>query len=155
MSSSSMGKRQQILYLSNQGKVMKKFLYLIAVLMLAGCATQRPLVYPNDYAKRVGDMQIERDIAECCSLADSYVKSHPGEDIVKDTVVGGGMGAAVGAVGGAVVGSPGEGAAIGGATAATGGLLRGLFNASEPSPLYKSFVNQCLTEKGYRVLGWE
>jgi len=29
-----------------------------------------------------------------------------------------------------------------------------VIKASEPSPLYKSFVNRCLSTKGYEVIGW-
>ena len=73
----------------------------------------------------------------------------------KDTAVGGAFGAAVGAVGGAIVGSAGRGAAVGGATGATAGILRGLFKSSEPDPVYRSFVEKCLREKGYEPMGWK
>ena len=134
---------------------MRKLLYLGMVLMLFGCGAQRPLIYPDDHARKMGTVQADRDVAECERLADAYVKSHPGEDVVRDTAIGGGVGAAIGAVGGAVAGGAGRGAAIGAATGATGGLLHGLFRASEPSPLYKRFVEQCLRERGYQVLGWD
>lgn len=27
--------------------------------------------------------------------------------------------------------------------------------ASKPSPIYKTFVNRCLSEKGYEIIGWQ
>ena len=43
---------------------------------------------------------------------------------------------------------------IGAGGGATAGLLKGVFDASEPSPNYKQFVNRCLDRKGYEVYGW-
>jgi hypothetical protein len=54
-----------------------------------------------------------------------------------------------------VVGELGRGAGVGAATGATAGLIRGLFKASQPSPVYKSFVERCLQEKGYEPIGWK
>jgi hypothetical protein len=36
-------------------------------------------------------------------------------------------------------------------------LLMGLFSAgtSQPSHAYVNYVNRCLQEKGYEVIGWE
>jgi hypothetical protein len=33
--------------------------------------------------------------------------------------------------------------------------LRGVAKASQPSPIYKRFVERCLRDKGYEPLGWE
>jgi len=120
---------------------------------MAGQVT--PLLYPNLHLQKVGDAQAKSDIAYCEALADQYVQqmSAAGKT-AGDTVVGGGLGAAVGAVGGAIAGDPGEGAAIGAATGAGLGLLRGLFEAGEPTPNYKQFVNRCLLKRGYEVYGW-
>lgn len=131
-----------------------RYLFLIAMLV-AGCGTQRPVLYPNHHLEAVGPTLAAQDIAACEGLADAYVKSHPTQDVVKGTAVGGGAGALIGAAGGAVTGRLGTGAAIGAATGATSGFLHSLFKASEPSPLFKSFVQKCLREKGYEVVGWQ
>ncbi len=120
-----------------------------------GCGTPRPVLYPNDHLKRVGDAQARYDTDECRQDADAYVRSNPTGQVVGSTVFGGAAGGAVGAAGGAVVGELGRGAGVGAATGATAGLIRGLFKASQPSPVYKSFVERCLQEKGYEPIGWK
>ncbi|MBI4776654.1 MAG: hypothetical protein HY788_21165 [Deltaproteobacteria bacterium] len=135
--------------------MVRKALCMVALLAFLGCATQKPVLYPNAYYQKVGGSQAETDIEDCSLRAQEYVNSNQASGVAKDTAVGGGFGAAVGAVGGAVVGSAGRGAAVGAATGATAGLLRGLFRSSEPDPLYKSFMEKCLREKGYEPMGWK
>jgi len=128
---------------------------LVLALTLSGCAASAPVLYPNAHLTRVGRPQSERDIAECKQLADQHVASGGAGTVAGSTAVGGGAGAAVGAAGGAVRGAAGTGAAVGAASGATAGFLRGLFKASEPSPVYKNFVNHCLRERGYEPVGWQ
>jgi hypothetical protein len=130
---------------------------LAAVLMLsAGCSARRPVLYPNESLQRAGSTGADRDIAECMALADGYVKSGgKGREVARDAAIGGGTGAAAGAVGGAIYGSAGRGAAAGAATGVTAGLLHGLFSSGGPSPVYQNYVNTCLGDRGYRVIGWQ
>lgn len=132
---------------------------LVFVLFLwtvGGCAGPRPVLYPNEHLKQVGEAQAERDIAECRKLAEQHVSNHAGERIAGQTAVGAATGAATGAVGSAVSGgSAGTGAAVGAATGATYGFLRGLFSSTKPSRTYRNFVNRCLKERGYEPIGWE
>lgn len=126
-------------------------------LTLAGCArAQKPVLYPNVHLEDVGREQAERDIEACRARADEYVQSTTAKDVGKGAAVGAAGGAAVGAVGGAVSGrGAGTGAAVGAATGATAGAVRGAVKQTAPSPVYKQFVNRCLREKGYDVLGWQ
>lgn len=128
-----------------------------ALLVVLGCsAEKRPVLYPNDHLKRVGDVQAEADIAACRRAAKQYASANvSGRDAARDTVKGGALGAAGGAVGGAIGGNAGEGAAIGAASGATVGLLSSLFRSAEPSPAYMGWVDRCLQEKGYQTVGWE
>lgn len=132
---------------------------LVSLLLLGlfGCSTaEHPVLYPNVHLQRVGQTQAEGDIAACRDLASQYVESTAGKDIAKNTAIGGVGGAAVGAVGGAVSGhGAGRGAAIGGATGATAGAVRGTAKQIGPSRVYKNYVNRCLREKGYDVIGWQ
>ncbi len=130
------------------------FFVATVVLLLVGCAAPRPMVYPNQYYIRVGDAQAQRDIADCMWMADQYIRENPAADVAQSTLIGGGAGAAIGAVGGAISGSAGKGAAIGAATGATAGLLGGLLGSSQPSEVYKNYVDRCLAEKGYEPMGW-
>ena len=132
-------------------------LVLAGLLALGGCASsQSPVLYPNAKLKQVGREQASRDIEECRKLADDYVQSTAAKDVAKGTAVGGAAGAAIGAVGGAVSGrGAGIGAAIGAATGATAGAAHGAVKQTEPSPVYKRYVDRCLGERGYEVIGWQ
>lgn len=132
-------------------------LVLAGLLTLGGCASsQSPVLYPNAKLKQVGSQQAGRDIEECRKLADEYVQSTAAKDIAKGTAVGGAAGAAIGAVGGAVSGrGAGAGAAVGAATGATAGAVHGAAKQTAPSPVYKRYVDRCLRERGYEVIGWQ
>ncbi len=125
--------------------------------ILLGCAgVRQPVLYPNAHAQQVGRVQADKDVADCRELASQYAQSGAGGKIAKDTVIGGAGGAAVGAVGGAVSGyGAGRGAGVGAATGATAGLLSGLFRRTEPDPVYQNFVDRCLRERGYEIIGWQ
>jgi outer membrane lipoprotein SlyB len=132
-------------------------LALAGLLALGGCASsQSPVLYPNARLKQVGREQADRDIAECRRLAGEYVQSTAAKDVAKGTAVGGVAGAAIGAVGGAVSGrGAGVGAAVGAATGATAGAVHGAVKQTAPSPVYKQYVDRCLRERGYDVIGWQ
>jgi predicted small lipoprotein YifL len=123
--------------------------------LLAACGAKRPVFYPNEHLNRVGQAQAEADINECMALAEQYVKGGMGKQVARDTAVGAGTGAAVGGVVGAIEGNAGTRAAQGAAGGATAVLVSNLFRSREPSPMEVNYVNTCLAERGYRVLGWE
>lgn len=125
------------------------------LLCLFGCGAKKPVLYPNAHLQMVGQVQAQYDIDECCRLADAYVKSGAGSTIAKDAAVAGTVGGATGAAAGAVWGHAGKGAGAGAAAGVAAATTRGLFKAKEPSPVYKSFVNRCLQEKGYSTIGWQ
>jgi outer membrane lipoprotein SlyB len=132
---------------------MKK-IWVVAIFFLAGCTTH-PVLYPNAHVQRVGEAQAQRDIGECEALADHYVKSDAGQQAAKETAIGAIGGAVIGGAGGAVTGDFGRGVGVGAAAGAAAGLVHGIIRASEPSPLFKSFVNRCLQERGYSPIGWQ
>lgn len=143
------------------------FRFLVSILVFvgaAGCASQRPVLYPNEQFKRVGSSAAERDIDDCMRQAEEFVASN-GRSVngVQSAATGAAtsatIGAAAGAAGGAVVGRGVTGAAIGaasgGAASAARSVIHGLTGKQNPSPLYKNFVNRCLHDKGYDSLGWQ
>ncbi len=132
---------------------MKKILF-ISIFFFTGCATG-PILYPNAYLQKVGEAQAHKDIAECEVLADQYVKSDAGIAAAKSTAIGGIGGAVIGGAAGAVTGDFGRGLGVGAAAGAAAGLVHGIIQASQPSPIFKNFMNRCLQEKGYEVIGWK
>lgn len=130
---------------------------LALLLTASGCsASKRPVLYPNDHYKQVGQSQAEADIESCREQASHYASSNvQGREMATEGAKGGAIGAAGGAVGGAIGGNPGEGAAIGAAAGATAGVLGSLFRGAEPSGAYMGWVDQCLRDKGYQTVGWQ
>jgi hypothetical protein len=126
------------------------------VLALAGCAAKRPVLYPNAVYQQAGEAGARRDVDECTEFAKS--QGHGRNSAARagaGTTGGAAVGAATGAAVGAVLGSAARGAAAGAAGGGARSLLRGLFAWREPDPLERSFVQECLQERGYRVIGWE
>jgi outer membrane lipoprotein SlyB len=134
---------------------MKGIFILLALMVVFGCGAQRPVLYPNSHLQQLGEERAQKDIADCMQKADVYVKANPGAKVVGGTIVGGAAGAVVGGAAGAVTGHLGRGAAVGAATGGAIGLVRGIAKASQPTPVFKAFVNRCLKEQGYEPLGWE
>jgi hypothetical protein len=131
----------------------------IGMLAVAGCASEsRPILYPNDHLRAVGQAQADADLAECRRMAETAGASGGsgrGERAARGGAVGGAIGGATGAAGGAILGRPGTGAAVGAVTGATAGVMRSLFQRGEPSQAYRGFVDRCLRERGYDPVGWE
>lgn len=132
--------------------------------LLIGCSVQRPVLYPNAKFNDSGAQVAERDIDRCMQKAEEHVSSGEGSgNVAESTAVAAGTGAAIGAAGGAaggaIIGQAGRGAAVGaaggGAAGATRGLLRGVLGSRRPDPIFKSFVNRCLRDKGYDPIGWK
>ena len=123
---------------------------------LACSAQQRPLLYPNARLQAVGNTAAQKDIDDCLQrAAGAGYTSDPGGKVAGTTTVGAVTGAAVGAVAGTVAGQAGIGAAMGAAGGGTGGLITGLCGSRDLNPVQRRFVQQCLKEKGYVVIGWQ
>ena len=133
------------------------FIVVLVTALVSCSSARRPVLYPNDHLNRVRQQQADADINACMRAAEaSGANSNRSEDVAKKTAKAGAVGASTGAVVGAISSgtSAGRGAAIGGAGAATATLVGGAFDASEPTQIYKRFVDQCLQDKGYQPIGW-
>lgn len=131
-------------------------LLLITILMASGCGSMRPVLFPNDHLKQVGQVKADQDTDGCIQMAKDYkADSDKAKEIAKDTGKMAAVGAATGAVIGAITGDAGVGAAIGGAGGGTAALGAGLMRSDQPDPVFRQFVEQCLREKGYQPIGWK
>ena len=139
-------------------KAALSFILFFALLPMVGCSSaKKPVLYPNHHYNMVGDQQAQMDINTCMQMAQSSgANDGKGSELAKDTAKAGAVGAATGAVVGSIASGSdvGRGAAIGGAGAATARLVSGAFDASDPTPIYMRFVDQCLRDKGYQTIGW-
>jgi hypothetical protein len=143
---------------------LQQFVPLLLLLHVGGCAAQRPVLYPNEYFKRAGRDASERQIDECLREAEDYVSSSNRAGEIAGGAAGSAgtsaaVGAAAGAAGGAVFGHAGRGAAAGAAGGAAGGLtrgaIRGISGSGRPDAIVRNYVNRCLREKGFDVIGWK
>lgn len=125
-------------------------LFLVAILFTS-CAS-RPKLYPNETLKQRGSEKGEADIDQCMKEADVYLKSGKGKAMAKGAgagaIIGGAIGTVAGIFSGDIVRGAAQGAAMGGVGGAAGGAL-------SPDEIKHRYVNQCLSEKGYQVLGWD
>jgi hypothetical protein len=138
---------------------------ILGAVLLSACAatgpsstSARPVFYPNATLNRGGDAQAQRESDQCMGSARSAGLT-PDE---KNNAVGQGAsrGAAVGGiaatVGALVRGRPDRAlgaAAAGVAVGGSAGAVNGAFQ-EKPSATFRNFVQRCLKDKGYDVIGW-
>jgi hypothetical protein len=123
---------------------------LTLTLLATACAANRPVLYPDSRGA-------EHDIEDCMRLArQGGANAGRAADVARDTALGAAMGGAATGVYGAVrgYGDAGERAVAGAAAGASVGLIRGMVRTSEPSPVYKRYVERCLRDRGHDVIGW-
>jgi outer membrane lipoprotein SlyB len=139
---------------------------LLAGLAMVGCASTgssstsaRPVLYPNAAFNRVGETQAQNEVAACqASASAAGLRAEENSQAAQRAGEGAAVAGVVSAVGALVLGRGAEGmlrsglggAAIGGAAGATQAAVRG----GRPNSVYRSFVQRCLSEKGFDVIGW-
>lgn len=129
---------------------------VLTLLQGAGCAGKKPVLYPNRTLVSAGQELARDDVERCVQSAEDYgMDTRRGERVAERTVERGAMGGAAGAAGGAVLGNAATGAATGAAAGAAAGFVRGIFRSREPDPLHKRYVEICLRNEGYQVIGWK
>lgn len=148
---------------------MKKYhlaLLLFTGIFIAGCATTgsgstsaRPVFYPNAKLNAVGQDKAIQEADACISQARSAGLTPDEKD--NAVVHGAEKGAAVGGVAaavGALVRGRGmervvESGAAGVAVGGSAGAVAGAFH-EKPNTTYRHYVQRCLKDKGYDVIGW-
>ena len=130
----------------------------IPLLFIAACQTtpDQPQLYPNAHLTKVGQKQAELDIDDCMALARDHgvsenKESAAGEKAAAGAIIGG---ASAGAWG-LVRGDAGSRAAAGAASGAAGGAAAGALQTTQTNPTFKNFVQRCLADRGYEVIGWQ
>jgi uncharacterized protein YcfJ len=127
-----------------------------AAFLMSACAKKRPVLYPNPTYQTVGKSAAEADIDDCIQMAADYGHAtDQGKKVAGSTAKGAAVGAAVGGAVGLVTGRPGRGLAAGAAGGGAGGLARGAIKSGDPDEIERRFVEQCLRDKGYKVIGWK
>ena len=134
--------------------------------LLAGCAatgpsspSAKPVLYPNATFTRVGDARAQAEVDGCMARAEqaSLTPAQRSNEVGKRAGEGAAAAGVASAVGALISGRSSEilragatGAAIGGSA----GAVSGAFNNDKVNPVYRQFVQRCLSEKGFDVIGW-
>ena len=126
----------------------------------ANSPAARPVLYPNATLNRVGEAQ-GRAEAEACMARAMQAGLTPDEKsnaVARGAGVGAATGAVASAVGALITGRGGEGvvrAGVGGAAVGgSAGAVQGAFRNDRPNATYRHFVQRCLADRGFEVIGW-
>lgn len=126
------------------------------IALLSSCAAKRPVLYPNDVYQTVGKLKAQQDIDDCLQLAqEAHDQGRLADEVAARTGKSALVGGATGAVVGAITGSALRGGLIGAAAGGTAALVSSAVQGPEESPVFRRFVEYCLFDKGYQVLGWQ
>ena len=137
---------------------------LFATVLLTGCAatgsnspSAMPVLYPNAALNRVGAAQGQAEASACMSqaAASGLTPDEKTNEVGRRAGEGAataGIASAVGALitGRSVLKAGAAGAAIGGSA----GAVSGAFHNDKPNTTYRHFVQRCLSDKGFEVIGW-
>lgn len=134
-----------------------KLLVIMVILSIsAGCAAKRPVLYPNELYRSTGAEKAQQEINDCLKRAEeANAQGRLADEVALKTGKSALVGGATGAVIGAISGSALRGGLIGAAAGGTVALVSSAVKGPEDSPVYRRFVEICLSEKGYQVLGWQ
>lgn len=137
------------------------------VLMLAGCASSgansdsaRPVLYPNATLNRVGDSQGRMEVNACMSRAQAsgLSPSQNTHEVGRRAGEGAATAGVASIVGALITGRGSDGVlragAAGAAVGGSAGAVSGAFHNDRPNGVYRNFVQRCLSEKGFEVIGW-
>jgi len=134
-----------------------RLLIIMVILSIsAGCASKRPVLYPNELYRSTGSEKAQQEIDDCLKRAEeANAQGRLADEVALKTGKSALVGGATGAVIGAISGSALRGGLIGAAAGGTVALVSSAVKGPEDSPVYRRFVELCLFEKGYQVLGWQ
>jgi len=132
------------------GPKSKPICVVLAAFLLAACASSRPLLYPNPQLGNGASEYADGDIKACQDLATDNgtgVPGVPAETLTRAAV------AVLRSVVTIVVGGDVVGAAQSMASSSANGLAKIVFGSSAEDPARRAFIEQCLQDKGYTLVG--
>jgi hypothetical protein len=143
------------------GALALMILFLLTACAAAGgdSASAKPVLYPNATLTRVGEAQGRVEVESCRTKAiqaglspdqrTNAVARRAGEGAATAGVASA-VGALITGRGSDVLRAGATGAAVGGSA----GAVSGAFHNDKPNPVYRQYVQRCLSEKGFDVIGW-
>ncbi len=129
---------------------------VLSALLCGGCAAKRPVLYPNDTHREMGDGAAQEVVDYCLDRAyQANLADSRGKGAAKKGTAGAAVGAVIGGAVGAIFGNPGRGAAAGAASGGGSGAVQGAAESAESDPTFRAYVETCLREQGLRPIGWK
>ena len=134
--------------------------------VLAGCASTgpnspsaKPVLYPNAALTRVGEAQARAQADGCMARAAQagLAPDQKTNEVGRRAGEGAATAGVASAVGALITGRSSDLLRAGAAGAAVGGsagAVSGAFHNDKVNPVYRQFVQRCLSEKGFDVIGW-
>ncbi len=123
---------------------------------LVGCGAKRPVLYPNDVHRDMGEPAAQEVVDYCLDRAyQADLADSRGRGAAKKGTAGAVVGAVLGGAVGAIFGSPGRGAAAGAVTGGGSGAVEGAAESGEGDPTFRAYVEACLREQGLQPIGWK
>ena len=134
--------------------------------VLAGCAatgpnnpSAKPVLYPNATFTRVGEAQARAETDGCMARAAQagLTPDQKTNQVGRRAGEGAATAGVASAVGALITGRSSDMLRAGAAGAAIGGsagAVSGAFHNDKVNPVYRQFVQRCLSEKGFDVIGW-
>ena len=138
----------------------------LSILLLAGCASSgpaspsaKPVLYPNATLNRVGEAQARVEVDGCMARATQagLTPTQTTNEVGRRAGEGAATAGVASAVGALITGRSSDilrAGAVGAAVGGSAGAVSGAFNNAPVNPVYRQFVQRCLSEKGFDVIGW-
>ena len=138
----------------------------LAAAVLSGCAatgpnspSAKPVLYPNATLNRVGAAQGQVEASACMSRASAagLTPDEKNNAVARRAGEGAATAGVASAVGALLTGRSGDvlkAGAVGAAVGGSAGAVSGAFHNDKPNTTYRHFVQRCLSEKGFEVIGW-
>lgn len=140
--------------------------YLSLLVLLTACAqtgpqsaSAKPVLYPNEAFNKIGST-VAQEKVEACQMKAQEAGLAPMLDnnaVARSAGEGAAVGGAVGAIGGLLhggIGKAANNAARGAVIGGTAGAVHGAFRGDKPNPTYRNFVGRCAKESGLEIIGW-
>ncbi len=139
--------------------ICKNLINILICSSLISCS-YRPILDQNEKYLQTGQTAAEEDINLCTTQADEYLKQYKAQRAAKEATRKGIAGAVIGGIFGFIFGNNAKslltglafGAGVGAASGALGVAGEGKIT---PDQIKQRYVTNCLSRKGYSVIGWQ
>ena len=140
--------------------LIKYFIILFTSISLVSCSSYRPILYPNEKYKTVGEAVAENDADLCNKEAKEYLQASKKRRMVKEAGRSAVIGSIFGGIFGFLVGGDVRGLAVGAGIGAGTGAAFGAGSVAvednlTPDQVKQRYVSNCMSKQGYEVIGWE